>query len=111
MAKTWNIRWISYWGFGAGLIYGVVDQFFCRISEAHALRADWPHRQAHGRGDGLRGQDNPSPARDGPLASLQDDVIVATARYWGRYAGHMLAEPLRIIRQRDSEMKPDIVNE
>jgi hypothetical protein len=28
MAKTWNIRWISYWGFGAGLIYGVVDQFF-----------------------------------------------------------------------------------
>jgi hypothetical protein len=53
MAKTWNIRWISYWGFGAGLIYGVVDQFFCRISEAHALRADWPHRQAHGRGDGF----------------------------------------------------------
>jgi len=62
-------------------------------------------------GDGLWGQDNPSPARGGPLASLQDDVIVATARYWGRYAGHMLAEPMRIVRQRDSEMKPDIVNE
>jgi hypothetical protein len=75
------------------------------------LCADWPHRQAHGRGDGLRGQDNPSPARGGPLASLQDDVIVATARHWGRYAGHMLAEPMRIVRQRDSEMKPDIVNE
>jgi len=27
MAKTWNTRWIGYWGFGAGLIYGVVDQF------------------------------------------------------------------------------------
>jgi LmbE family N-acetylglucosaminyl deacetylase/AmiR/NasT family two-component response regulator len=44
------------------------------------------------------------------MASLQDDVIVATARYWGRYAGHMLAEPMRIVRQRDSEMKPDIDN-
>ena len=43
------------------------------------------------------------------MASLQ--VIVATARYWGRYAGHMLAEPMRNVRQRDSEMKPDIVNE
>ena len=39
------------------------------------------------------------------MASLQDDVIVATARYWGRYAGHVLAEPMRIVRQRDSEMK------
>jgi len=39
------------------------------------------------------------------MASLQDDVIVATARYWGRYAGHVLAEPVRIVRQRDSEMK------
>jgi ATP-dependent exoDNAse (exonuclease V) alpha subunit len=44
------------------------------------------------------------------MASLQDDVIVATARYWGRYAGHMLAESMRIVRQRDSEMKPDIAN-
>ena len=44
------------------------------------------------------------------MASLQDDVIVAPARYWGRYAGHALAEPMRIVRQRDSEMKPDIAN-
>jgi LmbE family N-acetylglucosaminyl deacetylase len=44
------------------------------------------------------------------MASLQDDVIVSTARYWGRYAGHTLAEPMRIVRQRDSEMKPDIAN-
>ena len=44
------------------------------------------------------------------MASLRDDVIVATARYWGRYAGHMPAEPMRIVRQRDSEMKPDIDN-
>jgi LmbE family N-acetylglucosaminyl deacetylase len=44
------------------------------------------------------------------MASLQDDVIVATARYWGRYADYMLAEPMRIVRQRDSEMKPDIDN-
>ncbi len=42
---------------------------------------------------------------------LQDDVILATARYWGRYAGHVLAEPMRIIRQRDGEMKPDIAAE
>ena len=45
------------------------------------------------------------------LAFLQDDVIVATARYWGRHAGHMLAQPMRIVRQRDSEMKPSIVTE
>jgi LmbE family N-acetylglucosaminyl deacetylase len=44
-------------------------------------------------------------------AMLQDDVILATARYWGRYAGHVLAEPMRIIRQRDGEMKPDIAAE
>jgi LmbE family N-acetylglucosaminyl deacetylase len=44
------------------------------------------------------------------MVSLQDDVIVATARYWGRYAGHVLAEPMRIVRQRDSEMKHDIAN-
>lgn len=44
------------------------------------------------------------------MASLQDDVIVATARYWGRYAGHMLAEPMRIVRQRDSEMKYAFAN-
>jgi len=29
----------------------------------------------------------------------------------GRCNFHMLAEPMRIVRQRDSEMKPDIVNE
>jgi LmbE family N-acetylglucosaminyl deacetylase len=45
------------------------------------------------------------------MASLQDDVIVATARYWGRYAGHMLVEPMTIVRQRDDTMKPDIANE
>lgn len=33
---------------------------------------------------------------------LQDDIIVATARYWGRYAGHVLAEPMNVVRQRDS---------
>jgi LmbE family N-acetylglucosaminyl deacetylase len=42
---------------------------------------------------------------------LQDDVILATARYWGRYAGHVMAEPMRIVRQRDGEMKPDIGGE
>lgn len=44
-------------------------------------------------------------------AMLQDDVILATARYWGRYAGHIMAEPMRIVRQRDGEMKPDIGGE
>ena len=34
------------------------------------------------------------------MASLSDDVIVSTARYWGRYAGYGMAEPIRIIRQR-----------
>ena len=36
------------------------------------------------------------------MESIQPDVIVATARYWGRFAGYVLAEPLRIVRQRDS---------
>jgi hypothetical protein len=44
------------------------------------------------------------------MASLQDDVIVATARYWGRYAGHLLTEPMSIVRQRDGEMKYAIAN-
>jgi LmbE family N-acetylglucosaminyl deacetylase len=35
------------------------------------------------------------------LESIQPDVIVSTARYWGRFAGYVLAEPLRIVRQRD----------
>jgi LmbE family N-acetylglucosaminyl deacetylase len=44
-------------------------------------------------------------------AMLQDDVILATARYWGRYAGHVMAEPMRIVRQRDGQMTPDIGGE
>ncbi len=35
-------------------------------------------------------------------ASIQSDVTVATARYWGRFAGYILAEPLKVIRERDS---------
>jgi LmbE family N-acetylglucosaminyl deacetylase len=37
------------------------------------------------------------------MESLQPDVILSTARYWGRFAGYVLAEPLQIIRQRDSD--------
>ena len=33
---------------------------------------------------------------------IQPDVILSTARYWGRFAGYVLAEPLRVVRQRDS---------
>lgn len=36
------------------------------------------------------------------MESLQPDVILSTARYWGRFAGYVLAEPLQIVRQRDS---------
>jgi LmbE family N-acetylglucosaminyl deacetylase len=36
------------------------------------------------------------------MESIQPDIIVSTARYWGRFAGYVLAEPLRIVRQRDS---------
>jgi LmbE family N-acetylglucosaminyl deacetylase len=36
------------------------------------------------------------------MESIQPDVILSTARYWGRFAGYVLAEPLRIVRQRDS---------
>jgi len=36
------------------------------------------------------------------MESIQPDVIVSTARYWGRFAGYVLAEPMRIVRQRDS---------
>jgi len=42
------------------------------------------------------------------MPSLSDDVIVATARYWGRYAGYGMAEPIRIIRQRASFRAPAI---
>jgi LmbE family N-acetylglucosaminyl deacetylase len=31
---------------------------------------------------------------------LAPDLIVATARYWGRFAGYVMAEPLEVIRQR-----------
>jgi LmbE family N-acetylglucosaminyl deacetylase len=45
------------------------------------------------------------------MESLQDDVILTSARYWGRYAGYVLAEPMRIVRQRDGDMTPDIGKE
>ena len=32
--------------------------------------------------------------------NLAADLLVATARYWGRYAGYVLAEPLIVFRQR-----------
>lgn len=34
-------------------------------------------------------------------ANIQPDLIRATARYWGRYAGYCLAEPLIVLRQLD----------
>jgi len=37
------------------------------------------------------------------MESLQPDVILSTARYWGRFAGHVLAEPLQIVRERDGK--------
>lgn len=37
------------------------------------------------------------------MESLKPDVILSTARYWGRFAGHVLAEPLQIIRERDGD--------
>jgi LmbE family N-acetylglucosaminyl deacetylase len=37
------------------------------------------------------------------MESLQPDVILSTARYWGRFAGYVLAEPLQIVRERDSK--------
>jgi LmbE family N-acetylglucosaminyl deacetylase len=42
------------------------------------------------------------------MDALQPDVILATARYWGRFAGYMLAEPMKIVRQRDSDTAPDL---
>lgn len=45
------------------------------------------------------------------MPSIQSDLRLATARYWGRFAGYVLAEPLRIIRQRDSDMVPDFGKE
>ena len=29
------------------------------------------------------------------MESIQPDVILSTARYWGRFAGYVLAEPMR----------------
>ena len=40
------------------------------------------------------------------MESIQSDVIVATARYWGRFAGYVLAEPLNVIRERDGDLPP-----
>ncbi len=37
------------------------------------------------------------------MAALESDNIVSTARYWGRFAGHILAEPLLVVRQSDNE--------
>ena len=45
------------------------------------------------------------------MESIQPDVIVSTARYWGRFAGYVLAEPLRIVRQRDSEPALEVAEE
>jgi LmbE family N-acetylglucosaminyl deacetylase/CheY-like chemotaxis protein len=47
----------------------------------------------------------------GRMASLQDDVIMANARYWGRYADHVLAEPMKVVRQRDGKMNSDFGDE
>ncbi len=41
------------------------------------------------------------------MESIQNDLIVATARYWGRFAGHVLAEPLKVIRERTGSISPD----
>ncbi|HWL29628.1 MAG TPA: PIG-L deacetylase family protein [Burkholderiaceae bacterium] len=40
------------------------------------------------------------------MDSIQSDVTVATARYWGRFAGYVLAEPLKVIRERDTDPTP-----
>ena len=45
------------------------------------------------------------------MESIQPDVIVSTARYWGRFAGYVLAEPLRIVRQRDGGPALDLPEE
>ena len=35
--------------------------------------------------------------------SIQNEMTVATARYWGRFAGYVLAEPLKVVRERDGD--------
>ena len=37
------------------------------------------------------------------MAALEPDNILATARYWGRFAGYIMAEPMRIVRQHDNQ--------
>jgi LmbE family N-acetylglucosaminyl deacetylase len=31
---------------------------------------------------------------------LQDELIIATARYWGRFSGYGMAEPMEVVRQK-----------
>ena len=45
------------------------------------------------------------------MESIQNELIVATARYWGRFAGYVLAEPLKVIRERDGDASPDVDKE
>jgi LmbE family N-acetylglucosaminyl deacetylase len=45
------------------------------------------------------------------MDSIQPDVVLSTARYWGRFAGYVLAEPMQIIRQRDGELAADPAKE
>lgn len=45
------------------------------------------------------------------MESIQNDLIMATARYWGRFAGYVLAEPLKVIRERDGDVVPGIEQE
>ena len=41
------------------------------------------------------------------IPMLLADLIKATAAYWGRHAGHALAEPLRVIRQQKFSPDPE----
>jgi LmbE family N-acetylglucosaminyl deacetylase len=45
------------------------------------------------------------------MDSIQPDVILSTARYWGRFAGYVLAEPMQIVRQRDGDLMRDPAEE
>ena len=35
------------------------------------------------------------------MVSIQPDVILSSAPYWGRFAGYVLAEPFQVVRERD----------
>ena len=37
------------------------------------------------------------------MDAIQREMTVATARYWGRFAGYVLAEPLKVVRERDGD--------